>query len=465
MPPHTPLAFIDLETTGANPLRDRVTEIGIVSVTRDHVERWSSLVNPGCRIPPFIQNLTGIDDAMVANAPSFADLAVEVRSRLAGRVFIAHNARFDFGFLKNEFQRLGQRFRADVVCTVKLSRALFPEHPKHNLDSLILRHGLTAGDRHRALADADLIWQFWQQIQAQRPQEDIQAALDQQLRRPNLPPLLDPAVLEDIPETPGVYLFYDPGGALLYVGKSVNLYQRVVSHFSAGSRAYKELRLNEQLARIEWQETVGELGALLLESRLIKTRQPVHNRQLRRASDLCAWRLVESGPGLWQPELVGGHALDPSTSGDLYGLFHTRREATLALRKIAEAHRLCPVLLGLESPRRPGSPCFAHQVHQCLGACVGKEAPGMHSARLMAALGKLKLAAWPYPGAIGLVERDEASGREEIHVVRHWCHLGTARDMADIETILGSRSPPAFDRDTYQILKKYLAGKPKVLTL
>ena len=163
------LAFVDLETTGATATHDRITEIGIVEVDEDgSVREWQQLVNPGMRIPPFIEQLTGISNDMVADAPPFEAIADEALRRLHGRLFIAHNARFDYGFLKTEFKRLGVDFKANVLCTVKLSRALYPEHHRHNLDSLIERHGLHAEGRHRALADAQLIHQFWQKIHVHR---------------------------------------------------------------------------------------------------------------------------------------------------------------------------------------------------------------------------------------------------------------------------------------------------------
>jgi len=277
MLPHR-LAFIDLETTGANPQHDRITEIGIVEVEGDQVSRWSTLVNPQRPIPAFIQQLTGINNAMVAGAPSFAELAEELAQRLQGRLFIAHNARFDYGFVKHEFLRLGQRFRSDVVCTVRLSRKLFPHFPKHNLDSLIERHGLHHPERHRALADADLIWQFWRKAAQAIDAAQLDAAVALQLQRPSLPPHLDADLLDDLPESPGVYLFHGANDVLLYVGKSINLRKRVLSHFAADTREYKEMQLSQQLRRIDWQETVGELGALLLESRLVKTHLPLHNR-------------------------------------------------------------------------------------------------------------------------------------------------------------------------------------------
>jgi DNA polymerase III epsilon subunit family exonuclease len=201
--PMRPLAFVDLETTGATAANDRITEIGIVEVDADGtVREWQQLLNPGISIPPFIEQLTGISNAMVANAPSFEAVASEALRRLEGRLFIAHNAKFDYGFLKSEFKRLGITFRASVLCTVKLSRALFPEHKRHNLDSLIERHALYAEARHRALADAQLIHQFWRKIHVDRNILDIEAALQAQNANPSLPAHIDASIVDDLPESP-----------------------------------------------------------------------------------------------------------------------------------------------------------------------------------------------------------------------------------------------------------------------
>jgi len=459
------LAFIDLETTGANPLHDRITEIGVVEVDGDRVNTWSTLVNPERPIPRFVQQLTGIDDAMVAGAPRFAEVADELAERLRGRLFIAHNARFDYGFVRNEFRRIGRAFRAEVLCTVRLSRRLHPEHHKHNLDSLVARHALNAGqDRHRALTDAELIWQFWRMQRRDKGDNAVLEAVRHQLRRPSLPPHLDPDTLDDLPESPGVYLFHGEGDIPLYVGKSLNLRQRVLAHFSADTREYKATRLSREIRRIEWRETVGELGALLLESRLVKTLQPLHNRRLRPSPEVCAWRLEEVAPGDHRPRLVRADEEDFGRAGDLYGLFSSPREAIAAMRKIAEAHALCPLLLGLEQAAKSGRACFAHQVGKCRGACVDKEAIGLHSARLMAALAKHRLQAWPYPGPVGLVERDDILDTEDIHVIDAWRYLGTARDEADVCEILRGTHQARFDLDVYKLLVTRL-GKTRVRPL
>src|ERR671935_1089929 len=175
-----PLAIVDLETTGTRPAADRVTEIGVLEVERfEVVSEWSTLVNPGVAVPSEIQALTGITHEMLAQAPRFADLAPELHERLAGRVFIAHNARFDYGFLRREFDRAGIRFQARAVCSVKLSRRLYPREPGHDLDSVIARHGLDCEMRHRALPDAEAVWQFLQAAADEHGAEVVSVAARQ----------------------------------------------------------------------------------------------------------------------------------------------------------------------------------------------------------------------------------------------------------------------------------------------
>lgn len=440
------LAFVDLETTGATATADRITEIGIVEVDEAGVREWSCLVNPETPISGFIERLTGISDAMVAHAPAFAEVAAEVMERLDGRLFIAHNARFDYGFLKNEFKRAGHDFRATVLCTVKLSRKLFPQHAKHNLDSLIARHELTVSSRHRALGDARLIHQFWRRLQAEVAPELLADAVKALTARPSLPANLDPAAIDDLPEGPGVYLFYGENDLPLYVGKSKELKKRVLAHFAADHTAAREMNLAQQVRRIQCIETGGEIGALLKEAALIKALQPIHNRTLRRNDELCFWQLAEARAGEWRPKLLLAADLGLRQQEHLYGPFKSAKDARRSLTELAKEHGLCHSLLGLEQVK-PGKPCFAHQLKQCKGSCVGKEPVSFHSARLMAALGRQRLAPWPFAGPAWIREDNE------VHLIDHWRHLGTAHSEADLHALLDTQ-PPAFERDSYRILVK-----------
>ncbi|MDR1709584.1 MAG: ethanolamine utilization protein [Candidatus Accumulibacter sp.] len=446
-----PLAFVDLETTGANFVNDRVIEIGLVEADENGVREWSALVDPGRPVPAFITGLTGIDTAMVAGAPSFAQLAPALFERLRGRLFVAHNARFDYGFLKHEFRRAGLDFRATRLCTVKLSRALFPEHHRHNLDAVAKRHGLSAGDeRHRALGDARLLWELWQRWHALRPAEAIRAAVERITGRPELPPWIDPEPLEDLPEAPGAYAVLDEAGVPFAVRRAANLRQQVFAHFLPEKR---DTALVRRARRVEWIEAAGELGARLCEIGLSAGRR-------RPAGDLCAWRLVRDGEGFVRPALTRADEADFGRAEDLFGPYPSPKEAVRALRKLAEAHHLCLALTGL-AETAPGQPCAAYKQRACRGACVGKESPSMHAARLMAALAKHRIRPWPHPGPIALVERDEFGMREEAHVIDGWRYFGSAEDEAALhslfaEAVARRSSPPPFDPEIYRIVAKSL---------
>jgi len=198
-----PLVFLDLETTGMLAAEERITEIGLVEVDRGEcVGSWSQLVNPGKFIPPFIEALTGISNEMVEHAPTFGELAPGLFERLDGKLLIAHNARFDYGFLKHEFECAGFDYRPRVLCTVKLSRKLFPEHRRHNLDSVIERHGLNCSARHRALGDAEVLWDFVQKVYAEVDGARIDAAVQAQMDAPGQPARLAAEAADAIPETP-----------------------------------------------------------------------------------------------------------------------------------------------------------------------------------------------------------------------------------------------------------------------
>jgi len=459
------VVFLDLETTGATATHDRITEVGLVEVHQGRfVREWSSLVNPGMSIPPAIQALTGISNAMVAAAPRFEEIAREVYEAIDGRMLVAHNARFDYGFLKNEFRRLGKNFTAPVLCTVKLSRKLFPQHARHNLDSLMDRHGIACAARHRALGDARVLWQLAQQWRTDPGEAAVREATAKLLKTATVPAGLPDTVFENIPEGPGVYLFYGDNDVPLYVGKSISLRTRVMAHFSGDHRVNKDMRIAAEVRRVDWIETAGELGALIEEARLVKKLAPVHNRQLRRASELCAWQW-DVNAHTTAPQLVSARDLPGGEFRDLYGLFRSRRAAIEALREIATAHQLCHSLLGLE--KRDG-PCFAYQIRRCRGACAGVETPREHALRLAAAFAALRVRAWPFPGRIGIRETAVDGERCELHVLDQWCHLGTVRSEAELHELQDGGSRPLFDLDTYKILTRYLLGgknRPEIVPL
>ena len=468
------IAFVDLETTGTTPTGDRVTEIGIVRIQDGElVEEWSSLVNPECTIPEDIQVLTGITNAMVRDAPTFAQLAREVRERLDDHLFVAHNARFDYGFIKNEFRRLEMGFTADVLCTVRLSRRLYPEAVGHSLDAIIARHGLeeaVAGDaqsrtgRHSALGDARVLWRFVQRVYREKEVPDIVAAVRRLLKIPSLPPQLPPEALEGLPEGPGVYRFYGVNDLPLYIGKSINLRDRVRSHFSSDHRSANDIRLSGEIQRIEVDETAGELGALLREARLVKELLPLHNYKLRRKLNACFIRL----PALAAtPEILLNKDIDWSARGagaeSLIGPVAAKLNVRKLLEELAGVEGFCWRQLGWE---KRGGPCFARQVKKCRGACIGEESTAQHNLRLATALAPWRVADWPWRGRIMVRERHPDGKFEEAHLFDRWCHLGTARSEDELADLVETRAEIDFDPDIYRILVCHVAkhrGSVRVL--
>ena len=245
--------------------------------------------------------------------------------------------------------------------------------------------------------------------------------------------------IEDAPTGAGVYTFHGQEGDLpLYIGKSINIRARLLSHL----RTADEARMLRQTLRISHIRTAGEIGALLLEAQMIKAQHPLFNQKLRRNQQLCSLQMVGG-----VPQVVYARDIDFATQPDLHGLFASRHAALDALRAIADQHKLCYGPLGLEK-LSPGKACFRAAIRQCAGVCRGDESPEVHRERLFSSLLALRVACWPFGGAVGLVERD--ADLVQIHVVNHWCYLGSAATVEEARRL--STVAAGFDADGYKIL-------------
>jgi DNA polymerase-3 subunit epsilon len=450
------LVFVDLETTGGNSAYDRITEVGLVRVQNGElVEEWSSLVNPERPIPAYIEAFTGISNEMVAAAPRFAEIAALVRDKLRGAVFAAHSARFDYSFLRSEFRRLDMPFCAKVLCTVKLSRRLFPSFARHNLDAVIERHGLGCDARHRALGDARVLHEFWRKLRLEVAGEVLDATLKSLLEGPKLPDHLPAGLADELPEGPGVYRFYGEERALLYVGRSNSLRARMLAQLAG--------RWSGGVRAVDWLQTAGELGARLRETDWIRRQRPLHNRQAPGNSQPFTMRPAESTGGI---ELIAIGELSPAELQRCFGVFHSEKDARKALLDIARAQHLCLKVLGCEQGE--GS-CFALQMGKCKGACTGKEPLALHELRVKLALSSLKLKSWPFPGRIALREcdawqgaGDAASLSADLHVLDHWAYLGTARSEDELSALAAQESHGRFDPDVYRILVRHFSKHPNL---
>ena len=267
----------------------------------------------------------------------------------------------------------------------------------------------------------------------------------------NLAPHLDASSLSALPRSPGVYIFKGEGKLPIYIGKSIDIRSRVLAHL----RTEDEAEMLAQSRRVEFIETAGEIGALLLESHLIKTQHPLYNIRLRRQRNLCSIQLTEQA-GAWIPEVVPGQDLGLGRVEGLYGLFGSRHAAQNKLRELADLHNLCQGLLGLEKISARG--CFGLQVKTCLGACVGHEPRVQHDQRLLNALMDLKVHAWPFVGPIDMVE--ESQGWVQRHRLQDWRYLGT---WCSKSGQLPMSVQQSFDLDTYKILvKSIMLGTARV---
>lgn len=446
-----PLAFVDVETTGLRPTIDRIIEIGIVRVENGQIVRTlNTLLNPQMYVSPMIEHITGISPQLLEDAPSFEDIEEDVYSYLEGAVFVAHNVRFDYSFLRNEFKRFGRMFKAKQLCTARLSRALFPQHRHHNLSSIIERFGLICEHRHRAYDDAHVLWQFYKKIHDDVAPDVVESATCLVQKRPALPPHLTSSDIHDLPETSGVYEFYDQSNTLLYIGKANNIRSRVMSHFSSDHVSAKELAMNRQIARIVHHVTAGELGALLRESYLVKSKQPLYNRVLRYAKKLYVLRTHMSKKTYGTVSLEALTSLDAHDIDTVIGVFPSKKKAREKLEAMAEKHHLCKKILQIE---HAGSYCFGYHLGTCKGACAGKEPVVKYNLRLLLALAENRLKPWIFPSSIEIIEKNTACGISEQFIVDKWCLLHhSSDDTNDISLPTGY----TLDLDTYKILRQYL---------
>ena len=392
---------------------------------------------------------------MVRSAPSFAEVAQPLFDRLDGAVFVAHNARFDYGFLRAEFGRTGLAFNAKTLCTVRLSRYLYPDRSPHTLDALIDRFGLDGEQRHRALGDARVLWRLMQKLADRHAPSEIELAVHALLRRPALPPHLPLDAIDALPHAPGVYLFY---------GLNEHLH-RQERRLARACRRPLQLRISRTARaatvagdhRLEWEETAGELGALLRESELIKTRLPAHNVAARRQLNRVLLGFDAGG----RATLTQAAAFDLAQLGHCYGPFSSRATVRRWMIELASEHQLCLKAIGFEGRRKAahdGAPCFNHQLRRCRGACVGAEPRDQHTARLEEVLRPWLLPAWPYAGAVAVVERNTDRFQEQWHAFDHWCWLGSVKSF-DAAAELARSEPRVFEADAARLAVQALAGR------
>lgn len=404
-------AIIDIETTGGSPHREKITEIAVVVYDGEKiVEKFETLINPERSIPPFITRLTGIDNDMVKDAPKFYEIAKDIVEITENRVFVAHNVRFDYGFIQEEFKRLGYNFSRKQLCTVRLSRKSFPGLPSYSLGKLIQHFDIKVNDRHRAMADVLATLELFKHILNENGhQQGVDPFFRASLKNVKLPEKIDAEKIMSLPEATGVYYFLDSADQVIYVGKSINIRKRIKQHFQNINP--KSNKLYQRAVDLKYKVTGSEMVAFLLENEEIKALQPDINRASRKKNYAYFIHYYRNTSGYivfeYAPNTISKRKNKQVLSEHINLL-----AARSALKNLQRKYELCEKHCGLDT--RDG-PCFDFGINQCYGACINKESPDDYNLRALEASQSLNLID---PADFILIDKGSMPGEMSIALVK-----------------------------------------------
>jgi len=373
-------AIVDIETTGGYAEQHRITEIAIfIHDGNEIVHRFETLINPEVSIPVFIENYTGITNQMVADAPTFKEVSETVYNLLHNQIFVAHNVNFDYNFIKHHLLQAGYHFQTKKLCTVRLSRKLFPGLHSYSLGNLTQALGIPLKNRHRAGGDGEATVLLFEQLRAHElGLAAMDAALKHGSKEAILPPNLPPHEFHQLPEDCGVYYFHDESGKIIYVGKAINIKKRIYGHFSGKLTTAKKQQLHREIKHITYQTTPDELQALILESIEIRKHWPKFN---------AAQKRKEFPIGIYDYEDHSGYirlAIDFARKHVTpLKTYKSIAEATAAMQKLVVEFSLCPKLCHTQHHRKK---CEAYQLGVCYGACEKAEPTIAYNLRVQAAI-------------------------------------------------------------------------------
>lgn len=443
-------AIVDIETTGGSPQHEKITEIAIfLHDGHKVIEAFATLINPEKSIPPFITGLTGITNEMVAEAPKFYEVAKRIVEITDKATFVAHNASFDYNFVRNEFKRLGYDFSRPMLCTVNLSRKLIPARKSYSLGNLCNELGITIEDRHRATGDALATVKLFELLLDLSGNQLATEGSGKTRPEKGLHPYFDVGKLQKLPETAGVYYFHNDKGDIIYIGKSKNVKERVQSHFTAkGTRKALEMKAN--ITDIHVETTGSELVALLLESAEIRQHKPHYNRLLRRS--LFQYGLYtftnEDGYRCFSIGKTSQYSETPITT------FDSKKGAEKQLSAWCKEFRLCMKLCGLYPS---AGACFYHAIGECHGACCGAEPATVYNQRAQKLYNFFNYDA---PNFV-VVDAGRHSDEKSIVKVENGRYLGYGfvdtelLSLPDWHSHLSIRRL-ADNRDAHQIIRSYI---------
>lgn len=368
-------AILDIETTGISAGFEKITEIAVFIHDGDKVvDEYSTLINPERVIPAFITRLTGIDNSMVATAPKFYEIAKELIALTENKIIVAHNAHFDYSFIRQEFKWLGYNFNRSRLCTVRLAKRIIPGYPSYSLGNICKTLNIKIEGRHRAAGDALATVKLFELLKA-HDSEGVISSSAKAGGAVKLPQNISARLIDTLPEEAGIYYFMNEKNDIIYIGKSRNIRKRVLSHFAEG-KSHKTVAMNREVYDIAFEITGSELIALLLESDEIKKHKPRYNRALKEVAH--QWGIFKKNN---EEGYITLHCAKLKNEGDEPLLIvRNRDEANTLLTDKCGKHSLCPKLCGLHQVEHS---CLAYHTGQCRGACTGKESPVEYNKRVI----------------------------------------------------------------------------------
>jgi DNA polymerase-3 subunit epsilon len=447
---------VDIETTGNGYKGSKITEISIFSFDGKVVlNEFTTLINPERNIPNFITNLTGITNAMVKNAPKFYEVAKKIEEMTKDSVFVAHNVNFDYNIIHEEFKNLGFNFKRKKLCTVRLSRKIIPGLSSYSLGNICTSENIPINGRHRAKGDAEATTELFRRLLERDHNFTINSFLNPKSRQATLPPLLDKIVVDKLPETFGVYYFKNSAKEVIYVGKSNNIKQRVISHFY--SKKKKEQSMCLEIADVSYTKTGSELLALLHESSEIKHLYPKFNRAQRRAGEAVGLFSYEDQKGIIHLA-YNRLKLVPNAIMKYYSVAECRTH----LEALCKEFELCPKYCHLQTNV---SSCFHYQLKECKGICCGKEEIDTYNYRVKAAIKSVGI------GAENYVIKEKGRTKNEIGfalildgIYKGFGYVDTLQDqqLEKPEEYQFFVKPQKDNRDIQRIIGAYLRKKEKL---
>ncbi len=447
-------AIIDIETTGGSAQYERITEIAVyIHDGFQIIDSFSSLVNPERPIPPYVAKLTGISNEMVANAPKFYEIAKKVIEITEGKIFIAHNVNFDYNFIRQEFKSLGYEFNRKKLCTVQLSRKLIPGKQSYSLGKICLELGIVIPpeQRHRAAGDALATVKLFEFLLSQNTSNELLHELEKNDAFKRLKSEAHKHLIDNLPEDTGVYYLHNSKGEIIYIGKSINIRDRILQHLNNYS-SQKGIDIINNLHEVSFELTGSDVIACLLESAEIKKHKPVYNRSQRRS--VFNYGAFAS----YDPKGYINFRIDKTIKNEEPFLtFTTLTEGKEFLRKAIEKNNLCLKLSGLHDT---ANDCFHYQLKKCNGACIGQEAPERYNERAKSVLNQYMYR----HDSFLLIDSGRNSNEKAVICVANGKYKGFGYFDPefcndDLEVIKGSIKKYADNRDVQQIIRTSLNNK------